>query len=132
MDRVLPALQSERLNHPNVSVEVVVQPSDLLCEQLLAGRLDFAVGRIPEGLHAEPLTFRPIEAEPIALIARHGHPLFSRPGLRPIEALAYDWVMPGPDSLLTRTVLTRLQALGLPRPMQRLYTSSFLLTLAMI
>ena len=132
MDRVLPALQSERLNHPNVSVEVVVQPSDQLCEQLLAGRLDFAVGRLPEGLSAEPLTFRPIEAEPIALIARRGHPLFSRQSLRPIEALAHDWVMPGPDSLLTRTVLARLQALGLPRPMQRLYTSSFLLTLAMI
>ena len=132
MDRVLPALQSERLNHPNVSVEVVVQPSDLLCVQLLAGRLDFAVGRLPEDLRAEPLTFRPIAPEPIALIARRGHPLFARPHLRAIEALAYDWVMPGADSLLTRTVLARLQALGLPRPMHRLATSSFLLTLAMI
>lgn len=132
MDRVLPALQSERLNHPNVSVEVVVQPSDLLCDQLLAGRLDFAVGRIPDVSATEALTFRPIAAEPIALIARRGHPLFARPHLRPIEALAYDWVMPAADSLLTRTVLSRLQTLGLPRPMQRLATSSFLLTLAMI
>ena len=132
MDRVLPALQSERLNHPNVSVEVVVQPSDLLCDQLLSGRLDFCVGRLPEGLRGEPLTFRPIAAEPIALIARRGHPLLSRPSLRPVEALAYDWVMPGPESLLTRAVISRLQALGLPRPMQRLHTASFLLTLAMI
>lgn len=132
MDRVLPALQSERLNHPNVSVEVVVQPSDLLCDQLLAGRLDFAVGRIPEGLATEALTFRPIAPEPIALIARRGHPLFARPSLRPVEVLAYDWVMPAADSLLTRTVHSRLQSLGLPRPMQRLHTSSFLLTLAMI
>ena len=40
--------------------------------------------------------------------------------------------MPGPESLLTRAVISRLQALGLPRPMQRLHTASFLLTLAMI
>lgn len=132
MDRVLPALQSERLHHPNVSVEVVVQPSDLLCDQLLAGRLDFAVGRLPEGAQSEPLTFRPIEAEPIVLIARRDHPLLARPRLQAMDALAFDWVMPGPDSLLTRTVLSRLQTLGLPRPMQRLFTSSFLLTLAMI
>ena len=133
LDRVLPALQAERLHHPNVSVEVIVSPSDMLCEQLLAGRLDFAVGRLPDGPSAEPLTFRPIETEPIALIARRGHPLLNRP-IPPTaaEALAFDWVMPGPESLLTRTVVARLQAQGLPRPTQRLLTASFLLTFAML
>lgn len=133
LDRVLPALQSERLLHPNVSVEVDVSPSDILCEHLLAGRLDFAVGRLPEGPRAEPLTFLPIAIEPVVLIARRGHPLLSRPApLQPAETLAYDWVMPGPDSLLTRTVTARLQALGLPRPTQRLLTASFLLTIAVL
>lgn len=133
LDRVLPALQAERLHHPNVSVEVIVSPSDMLCEQLLAGRLDFAVGRLPDGPSAEPLTFRPIETEPIALIARRGHPLLNRPTPpTAAEALAFDWVMPGPESLLTRTVVARLQAQGLPRPTQRLLTASFLLTFAML
>ena len=133
LDRVLPALQSERLLHPNVSVEVVVSPSDTLSAQLLAGRLDFAVGRLPEGPRAEPLTFLPIATEPVVLIARRGHPLLGGPTpLQAGETLAYDWVMPGPDSLLTRTVLARLQALGLPHPTQRLLTASFLLTLAVL
>ena len=133
LDRVLPALQSERLLHPKVSVEVVVDSSDILCEQLLAGRLDFAVGRLPEGPRAEPLTFLPIAAEPVVLIARRGHPLLHQS--RPITArdtIAHDWVMPGPDSLLTRTVVARLHSLGLPRPTQRLLTASFLLTLAVL
>jgi DNA-binding transcriptional LysR family regulator len=133
LDRVLPALHSERHLHPNVSVEVMVLASDALCDQLLAGRLDFAVARLPEGPRTEPLTFLPMEAEPIALIARRGHPLLRKPGpVSPEDTLAYDWVMPSPDSLLTRTVMARLHALGLPNPTQRLLTASFLLTLAVL
>ncbi len=133
LDRVLPALQSERLRHPNVSVEVVVQPSDTLCEMLLAGRLDFVIGRLPESPRAEPLIFVALEAEPVALIARRGHPLLQRLGsLTPADTLAYDWIMPGPESRLTRTVMARLDALNLPRPTQRLLTASFLLTLAIV
>ncbi len=132
LDRVLPALHSERLTHPNVSVEVVVAASDTLCDQLLAGRLDFAVARLPEGPRAEPLIFLPMEGEPVALIARHGHPLLSKPDLTAEDALSYDWVMPGPESLLTRTVTARLHALGLRAPTRRLLTASFLLTLAVL
>ena len=138
LDRVLPALHAERLRHPNVTVEVTVSPSDTLCEQLSAGRLDFAIGRLPEGPQSEgpqsePLTFLPMAGEPIALIARRGHPLLRHPQpLTSAQALVYDWVMPGADSLLTRSVTARLQALGLPRPTQRLLTASFLLTLAVL
>ncbi len=132
LDRVLPALQRERHLHPKVSVEVVVDSSDSLCQQLLAGRLDFAVARLPETLRSEPLTFRAIEPEPVVLICRPGHPLLQRSTLGPQDLMAYDWVMPGPESLLTRTVMARLQALHLPRPTQRLLTASFLLTLAVL
>ncbi|MBI1170119.1 LysR family transcriptional regulator [bacterium] len=133
LDRVLPALQRERSLHPNVSVEVVVLASDALCEQLLAGRLDFAVARLPEGPRTEPLTFVPMEREPIALIARRGHPLLRGPApLTLQDVLTYDWVMPSPESLLTRTLMARLHDLGLPSPTQRLLTASFLLTLAVL
>ncbi|MEO6301034.1 MAG: LysR substrate-binding domain-containing protein, partial [Paracoccaceae bacterium] len=95
--------------------------------------LDFAVGRLPDGLQSEVLAFSPMETEPIALIARYGHPLLRKPDpLKPMQLLEFDWVMPGPDNLLTRTVLARLQLLGLPRPTQRVFTASFLLTLALL
>ena len=133
LDRVLPALQALRLDHPNVTVEVVVALSDQLCSQLLAGRLDFAVGRLPEGPRAEPLAFQAMEGEPIALIARRGHPLLRRAvPLTPEQVLDCDWIMPGPDSILTRAVIARLQSLGLPKPRQRILTASFMLTLAIL
>lgn len=131
LDRVLPALHSENLRHPNVTVEVVVGHSDQLCEQLLAGRLDFAVGRLPEAPRSEVLEFALMDAEPIALIARKGHPLLTATPAAP-ALMEYDWVMPDPESLLTRTVIARLQLMGLPRPTHRIATASFLLTLAIL
>jgi DNA-binding transcriptional LysR family regulator len=132
LDRVLPALRTARLALPSVTAEVVVAPSDLLGQQLLSGRLDFAIGRMPEGM-AEDLTLSaPLGDEPVALMVRRGHRLASLPRLAPEDLMAFDWVMPGPDALLTRTVIARLRAIGLPAPAQRLSTSSFLLTLALI
>jgi DNA-binding transcriptional LysR family regulator len=130
LDRVLPALQHERSNHPSVTVEVVVAASDALCNQLLSGQLDFALGRLPQE-QAQMLSYRVMEAEPLALITRRDHPLLSG-GLTPEAVLAHDWLMPGPDSLMTRTVLARLQALGLPPPRLRVSTTSFMLTLALL
>lgn len=131
LDRVLPALQTERTHHPNVSFEVVVAASDALCEQVLAGRLDFALGRMPDGPQAGALTYAALENEPVDLIVRHDHPVLLRGGDL-AQVLRCDWVMPGADSLLTRTILARLQALGHPRPVLRIATASFMLTLALL
>ena len=132
LDRVLPALRTARLALPAVTAEVIVAPSDLLGQQLLAGRLDFAIGRMPDGLDGQLVLSAPIDVEPVALMVRRGHHLAMQPRLTPTDLMAFDWVMPGPEALLTRAVLDRLQALGLPTPPQRLATASFLLTLALI
>ena len=132
LERVLPMLRAARMSHPGVTVEVTVQPSDLLCEQLLSGRLDFAIARLPDTPDRALLDFRAIAGEPVQLMTRRGHPLQYKADLAAQDLLAFDWVMPGPDSILGRTVLARLRALGLPQPPQRLSTSSFLLTLALL
>lgn len=129
LDRVLPALEAERLAHPNVNFEVVVAHSDALCDQVQTGRLDFALGRMPKGPLAEGLSYVALEAEPVELIARAGHPAL---GGSVAEVLAQDWVMPEAGSLLTRTVLARLGVLGLPVPRLRVATASFMMTLALL
>ena len=131
LDRVMPALRLERQNFPSVTVEVVVAASDVLCNQLLSGRLDFALGRMLQDPQAQMLTYQQVEAEPLALVVRRGHPLLTA-GLSPEAVLQCDWLMPGADSLMTRTVLARLQALGLPPPRMRVATTSFMLVLALL
>ncbi|MFT4150589.1 MAG: LysR substrate-binding domain-containing protein [Paracoccaceae bacterium] len=131
LDRVLPALRAARLALPGVTAEVTVAPSDLLNTQLLDGRLDFAIGRLPSDETRHLLETRLIEAEPVELMVRRGHRLAEAP-VRAEDLMAYDWVMPGTDAILWRAVTARLHALGLPNPPQRLSTASFLLTLAMV
>ncbi len=132
IDRVLPALRQARIALPEVTAEVYVAPSDLLCEQLFDGRLDFVVGRLPTDLRPDLFSIRMLETEPVLLLVRRGHHLASLPHITPEDLLQFDWVMPGQDAILGRTVKARLAALGLPMPPQRLFTSSFLLTLSMM
>lgn len=132
MDRVLPALRHARLALPDVTAEVYVAPSDLLCEQLLNGRLDFVIGRLPVDHSPELFEIHLLETEPVSLLVRRGHHLAGLAEITPQDLLEFDWVMPGQDAILGRTVKARLAELGLPLPPQRLLTSSFLLTLAMM
>ena len=132
IDRVLPVLRSARLTAPKITVEVIVAPSDILCEQLLSGRIDFAIGRLPEGSPRDQFQMTPIAAEPVALVVRRGHPLTRQKAPAPGALMAYDWVMPPEDSILSRAVLARLRAHDLPVPPQRFSTASFLLTFALL
>lgn len=132
LDRVLPALRTVRLAQPQVTLEVIVATSDILCQQLLSGRIDFAIGRMPEGPERHLLHILPIAAEPVELIVRRGHPLDRGKPIAPMDLLTYDWVMPGPESILCRAVLARLSEHRMPHPSQRLATASFLLTLALL
>lgn len=132
LDRVLPALRTARLAQPQVTVEVVVATSDILCQQLVSGRIDFALGRMPEGPERHLLSILPIAAEPVALVVRRGHPLDREKVFEAMDLLTYDWIMPGPESILCRAVLARLSEHRMPHPPQRLATASFLLTLALL
>lgn len=132
LDRVLPALRAARLAFPQVTAEVVVATSDVLAGQLLGGGLDFAIARLPDGPDRMLLQERTLGSEPLSLVARRDHPLMFRPRFGAEDLMAYDWVMPGREALLTRTVLSRLAELGLPVPRQQLSTASFLLTLALL
>lgn len=132
LDLVLPALRAARLTLPQITAEVVVATSDLLSQQLLSGRIDFAIGRRPAGPDRDLIDETRLAPEPVALIARRHHPLDRAAPIAPADLMAQDWVMPGRESILTRTVLERLARLGLPEPPQRLSTASFLLTLALI
>lgn len=132
LDHVLPAVQRIRADHPRLTLEITVSTSPPLCDLLLAGRLDFAIGRLLDPGHSRLLHMQPIRDEPLSLIVRRGHPLLLRPRITAADVLDYEWVMPEDEALITRSVLDRLAALGLPGPRRQVSTASFLFTLAML
>lgn len=131
IERVLPALTTVRNSHPDVRAEVVVAPSDQLCDQLLDGSLDFAIGRLP-ATNPHLFDFVPIAEEPLSFLVRRDHPLTRLTALTGHEVLKYDWVMSGSNSLLSRSVTAGVHRHGFQMPPQALSTTSFLLTLAMV
>lgn len=127
---VMPTLIELQRALPEFRAEVTVGTSINLCDQLSDGRLDFALARPGPG--DTDLEARTIASEPLSLVVRRGHPLLVRPSLTGNDLLAYDWVMGDDETLLTQTVVSRLSELGLPLPMRRISTSSFLFTLALL
>lgn len=132
LDHLLPALRTARLALPGVTVAATVAPSDLLANELATGRIDFAIGRIPPGMEDRINISGPMGIEPVVLMVRRGHRLAQATDIAPEDLMEFDWIMPTPEAILARAVIARLRALGLPVPSQRLATSSFLLTLALI
>jgi DNA-binding transcriptional LysR family regulator len=132
LDLVLPAVRAARLSHPDIQIEVTVTSSDILFDQLLSGKLDFMIARIPAGADAALVDAREIANEPVDLVVRKDHPLTKLEQVTLHDVMAYDWVLPNATSPLTAAVLQRLASLGFAPPRQRLSTASFLLTLALL
>lgn len=132
IERVLPAITTARRTMPAARIDVVVAPSDQLTQMLADGKIDFAIGRLPESSAQNRFDLLPLADEPVDLLVRRGHPLAGRPDLTATELLAFDWVMQGPESLMQRAVIARLHSFKLAAPHQHLTTTSFLLTLALL
>lgn len=129
---LLPVLRQVRVTHPGISTNVTVDTSDKLAELMLAGRLDFFIGRIPQEVDHSLFSARLIGQEPVSFVVRENHPLM-RVASPSIEAcLAHDWVLQAPGGLLRHTVETWLLEQGFELPTRVLSTSSMLMTLALI
>ena len=91
LDLVLPIVRGLRESEPDLQVNVSVDSSDRLVAEMLSGRLDFYIGRIPEAVDPAAFELSPIGIEPLALIVRQGHALALDPPQGLGECLAYDW-----------------------------------------
>lgn len=131
LSHLLPVLRQMRADLPAVTVEVVIATSDMLTDQVQAGRLDFALGRVPPAAQAQ-MTQHILGREPISFVVRRGHALLSHPQPGLADLLAHDWIMPEDDKLLAQTVLRWLADGGHPPPHRWVATSSFLFTLGLL
>ncbi|RGP38653.1 LysR family transcriptional regulator [Pseudotabrizicola alkalilacus] len=129
---MLPALRTLRLTHPNITADVTVAPSALLCQELRAGRLDLVLGRPSEPRDHEEFVTLPLDTEPVALLVRQNHPLAGKRDLVLPELMRFDWVMPADTSPLGMAMARAFRDHGMPPPRQSLTTASFLLTLTMV
>jgi DNA-binding transcriptional LysR family regulator len=128
----VPAIKRVRALYPKLEINIQVDTSAVLANDLLASRYDFVIGRIPDDLNPRLFETRLIGVERACLVVRRGHPLMQR-GAVPVEELtAFDWVFQPSGSLLRRTLEAAFLSRGIPLPDRILNTSSSFLTLVMV
>lgn len=132
LELILPLVREMRVSAPAVELAVQVDTSNKLAEALVAGDLDFYVGRIPEGADAQPFWVCDIGYEPIGLVVRADHPLTRVDRLTLEQCVEYDWVTQPAGGLLRRTAEDYLLSQGLQLPRRILATASTLFTLALL
>lgn len=99
-------------------------PNAYLLERLRAGELDLVIGRLAAPDKMRDLSFVHLYSEPVALVARPGHPLFERP-IEGLEAIAaYTVLTPPRDAVIRRTVEQMLLAQGVAALPDRIETVS--------
>jgi DNA-binding transcriptional LysR family regulator len=81
-----------REEYPLLSIEIAVETSDRLVEQLREGALDVVIGRML-GPATQNHMFRPLGEEPLSVVVATDHPLAERSSVTFDDMLQYPWIL---------------------------------------
>lgn len=110
-----PALAALRERLPSLQVQVQSGANAALLDALRAGELDLVAGRMSDPQHMAGLTFELLYTEPLALVARPGHPLAS--GVPSVQdVLRHPIVIYGEGTIPRHHTESFLSGLGLRLP----------------
>ena len=82
--------------NPKLRVELHVESSNVLIEQLAQGKIDIMIGRLFERQEKTGLRYERLAEEPVAAVVRPGHPLLDVAGLTLAQVERKPWIVP-PD-----------------------------------
>jgi DNA-binding transcriptional LysR family regulator len=114
---------------PEIELSVKIDSSNVLARDLLAGRLDLLLARVPDDLEAEDFDALPVGVEEARIVARRGHPLSARGPASLADLAQCEWVMQPRGTPLTRALEGLFVAARLPPPRRILATTSLTMTL---
>ena len=129
---VVPAIQALKAEAETADVHVEVAPSDALIAELLAGQLDFVLGRIPARIDARQFTISGVLAEEVDLLIHQSHPLANAERLTMADLVHFPWVMQAPGAPVRQALEAVFIAQGAPIPSNIVNTTSLLVMIAML
>jgi DNA-binding transcriptional LysR family regulator len=113
-------------------LNIKIDASNVLARDLLASRLDFIIGRVPDDLDARLFDSLAIGLEEANLIVRRGHPLLARAPVDVESLAAFEWVMQPRGTPLRRSIDALFVAHNVPAPERFSNTTSLLLTMILV
>ncbi|MDE1996622.1 MAG: LysR family transcriptional regulator, partial [Rhizobiaceae bacterium] len=130
-DYIAPALKRVFQIDPSLNVSIVMGSSDVLLEDVVNRRLDFAICRIPGGMNPMKFDYVPLGKETLHLVAAMGHPLASRSAVTEDDLTRQDWVLQPQGSFLRQIVDDFIRKRAIV-PANVISTASTLLTILLV
>jgi DNA-binding transcriptional LysR family regulator len=125
----LAKLKRER---PNITVSVIEGTNAQLLPGVLTGDIDMVVGRLPEVQDEEAVRSEILYREPVAIVARTGHPLAKKKKLTLADLVEAQWILPSPGTTLRREIDSAFHRAGLPVPRSVIESVSILTNRALL
>ena len=118
--------------NPKLRVELNVESSNVLIEQLAQGKLDIMIGRLFERQDKTGLRYERLAEEPVCAVVRPGHPLLNVAGLTLAAVEKKPWIVPPSGSVLRHRFDLMFREAGLAPPAQLIETASLLFVTKML
>jgi LysR family transcriptional regulator of gallate degradation len=116
--------------HPGLQISIVDGTYDQLMRQLRFAELDLVAGALRDPATTPGLAQDTLFEDPLAVVARAGHPWARRPRLRMRELQRAAWIMPMPGTPAQAAFDQAFAAAGLAPPVDSLRINSPVLMLA--
>jgi DNA-binding transcriptional LysR family regulator len=118
--------------HPTLRVALQIETSDVLMERLQQGKLDMVLGRLFETHDKSTVSYQSLVEEPVAAVARPGHPLLSTANLGLRDLVGAGWIVPPAGSVLRHRFELMFQQEGLEPPVNLIETTAVLFITRML
>jgi molybdate transport repressor ModE-like protein len=130
-DLLTTAIIALKKEYPLLSMDVTLDTSDRLFEQLREGVLDVVIGRI-RGEHWADYDFRPLDNESLAVVVGVHHPLARKKTVRFAALLAYPWILQPTGSPMREVLEQEFRLQQSATPPGLIETASILTTTQLI
>lgn len=130
---VLPAAMATiSREHAAVRVQLAIESSDVLLEQLAQSKLDIMIGRLFEPGAEAQFSYERLAHERVCAVARPSHPLVGKTSLKLRDLVQVPWIVPPPGSALRHRFDLMFHEARLGLPQHLIETSSILFLTKML
>jgi DNA-binding transcriptional LysR family regulator len=129
---VIPAVQQLKVLSPKAEIHVNVEPSPVLIRDLIDGRNDFVLARLPPDTDASDFDIRPANTESLQLVVRADHPLADVGNVAVADLESYPWVIQTHRSPIRNAVESAFHVAGAKLPENITNTTSLLVMIAIL
>lgn len=129
---VIPAIQQLKAVSPNAEVSVNVDTSAILVNDLIEGRNDFVLARLPSGADINAFEIQPARTESVHLVVKEDHPLAGASEVSIRDLSHYEWVIQSHRAPLREAIDNAFLSAGAQVPENITNTTSLLAMIAIL